>query len=190
MDVEAAVRAALEPDPAIESVRLVGSRARGDEMPYSDWDFAISTSDFEAVAGRVSGLVSGLGPLGEFWDPLSADWCYILMMRGPFGIDLIFDRGHDLEPPWVVSDETLPKIDTHFWNWIWWLSTKDRRSDVGRVREELARMQWFLLGPLGSASAPSEISEAVMRFRDVRGHTDSELEADVLAGLRRANYEV
>jgi hypothetical protein len=189
-DVEAAVRATLVPDAAIESVELVGSRARGDAMPFSDWDFAIKTHDFAGAAERVAELVAPLMPLGQFWDPLAAEWCYILMMRGPFGVDLIFDEGHELEPPWVVTDETLPTIDTHFWNWIWWLSTKDRRGKTERVAEELGRVQWFLLGPLGNTRVPSGVADAVACYIAERGVPEGALALDVLSGLRRVGYEV
>jgi hypothetical protein len=189
-DVEAVVRGVLEPDPAVASIDLVGSRERGDAMPYSDWDFKLTTFDFSSVAARLPDLVAPLGPLGQFWDPLAAEWCYILMMRGPFGVDLIFDEGHDLEPPWIATDETLPAIDTHFWNWIWWLSTKDRRGMADRVAEELDRMQWFLLGPFGNTRVPRGIADAVACYIAARGVQNRALALDVLDGLRRAGYEV
>lgn len=189
-DVEADVLAALEAEPAITSVEIVGSRARGDAEPFSDWDFKITTKNFPQVAARLPELVAPLQPLGQFWDPLAAEWCYILMMRGPFGVDLIFDEGHELESPWVVTPETLPRIDTHFWNWVWWLSTKDRRGKSERVREELDRMQWFLLGPLGNDRAPQTIADAVARYVAARGEPRGALALDVLSGLRRSGYDV
>ena len=48
--VEAEVPRLLARHPAIHSVELIGSRARGDAGPLSDWDFEVETSDFRAVA--------------------------------------------------------------------------------------------------------------------------------------------
>jgi predicted nucleotidyltransferase len=70
--------------PAVTSVELAGSRARGTYQDLSDSDFAVHSSDFAAVARDLPTLAAPLDPLGE---------------------------------------TTLVAIDTHFWDWIWWLAT-------------------------------------------------------------------
>lgn len=126
-----------------------------------------------------------MDPLGQFWDPLSNEWCYILMFRGPFAVDLIFDEPHKKEAPWVATPETLPAIDTHFWNWIWWLATKDQRGKADLVRDELDKMEWFLLAPLGVTLSECTIEAAVKAYG-----RSSELGSEVTSGLRRLGYEL
>jgi predicted nucleotidyltransferase len=36
--------------PAVDRIELAGSRSRGTHEELSDWDFAVTTSDFAAVA--------------------------------------------------------------------------------------------------------------------------------------------
>jgi hypothetical protein len=43
------VIAVLSADPRITAVELTGSRARGQETPLSDWDFAVTAAEFDAV---------------------------------------------------------------------------------------------------------------------------------------------
>ena len=62
-NVEPDVRELLAGDPDVVSVELVGSRGLGDAETYSDWDFKITTRDFEAVARRLPAL-SGLRRAG------------------------------------------------------------------------------------------------------------------------------
>ena len=56
----------------VSEVRPVGSRARGDPTPLSDWDYEVDVTDFEAVAAELPGAVAPLGPLAVFWDPLGS----------------------------------------------------------------------------------------------------------------------
>ena len=187
-DVELATRRTLEADPAITSVELTGSRGRGDAAPFSDWDFVVRTDDFLAVADRLPALVAPLGALGELWDPLSEQWCYMFMLPGPTKIDLMFERPHRASPPWT-ADAPATDVDCHFWDWIWWLATKDRRGMTNLVGGELSKMQAFLLGPIGGGTSPDGIAAAVAAYRRVRPSL-SALGAEVCAGLRHLGYEI
>jgi hypothetical protein len=189
-DVEAAVRAALAAEPAVTGVDLSGSRSRGEAMAFSDWDFGIRTSDFSRVAERLPALTTPMAPLGSLWDPLSETWCYMLMLAGPTKVDLIFDEPHDAQQPWVVSPETHAAIDLHFWDWIWWLSTKDQRGRTELVRSELEKLLWFLLRPLGVEELPETIAAAVHLYDSTRTAPAGEMEAEVRSGLRRLGYDV
>jgi Nucleotidyltransferase domain len=58
----------LQADPGIDRVELVGSRARGDALPLSDWDFKITTGAFagcgDACLLSPCGCARG-GPVGS-----------------------------------------------------------------------------------------------------------------------------
>jgi hypothetical protein len=179
------VRSALVPHPGIRSVGLVGSRARGDAVPLSDWDFAVEATDFEGVAADLPALVAVLDPLAAQWDRLNETWCYMLTLAGPAKVDLIFDVPHRDEPPWVVTAEALPAIDRHFWDWILWLASKHQRGDQARVRTELAKMSRHLLGPLGIVAVPRSIGEAVDRYRPARDRAAAAAGTSVALHLER-----
>jgi hypothetical protein len=49
----------LEADPGIDRVELVGSRARGDALPQSDWDFKITTNAFVEVREHLAAILRG-----------------------------------------------------------------------------------------------------------------------------------
>ena len=106
-------------------MRLVGSRAEGRATPLSDWDFAVRASDFAVLEPDLAGLVEPLEPLVRQWDRLSDTQCYMLLLRGPVKVDLIFpDEPHAHEPPWQPAPETLQGIDGHLWDWLLWLTSK------------------------------------------------------------------
>jgi hypothetical protein len=188
--VEADVRAVLAADPAVQSMALVGSRARGNALPCSDWDFEVRSVDFTRTAAKLPEHVSAMGPLGQLWDPLSPTWCYMLMLRGPTKVDLIFDEPHHEKDPWVVTPDTLQDVDDHFWDWTWWLATKDQRGRYDLVRSELAKLYSFLLEPMGTTRPPSDVAAAVRVYTQARGPMDGELESEVRSGLRRLGYDV
>ena len=188
-DIDGAVRAALAAEPAITSVDLVGSRARDDAGEYSDWDFKVQTTDFTRVADRMPDLTAPMKPLGSLWDPLSEHWCYMLMLPGPTKIDFIFDEAHKAEPPWTTSPNNAGRIDSHFWDWIWWLASKDQRHKSEFVSSELGKLSWFLLRPLGIDDVPPTVAAAVDAYVSRREATASPLETEVRAGLRRLGYD-
>ena len=89
--------------------------------------------------------------------------------------------------------DTLAVIDAHFWDWTLWLGSKSLRGERQLVVDELAKMHWFLLGPLGVASCPASLSEAVASYRRARAEAsralgsvvDPELGRQVSDALRR-----
>lgn len=198
LEVEAALRGVLEADPVVEGIEPVGSRSRGEAGPLSDWDLRVSIRDFPSLRGRLPRLVAPLEPLAAQWDRLSDEECYMLIVRGPMKIDLIFDEPHTHEPPWTVSAETLPGIDAHFWDWIWWLASKVRKGLDDYLTGELAKLHAHLLGPLGADGPPRSLEEAVQVYVPQREGAEMRLGCrvtrdlgdEVLAGLRRADFVV
>ncbi len=56
----------LGADPGSDQVELVGSRARGDALPQSDWDFKITTGAFvevPATPARVTLYIRDVQPV-------------------------------------------------------------------------------------------------------------------------------
>ncbi|MBD0339165.1 MAG: nucleotidyltransferase domain-containing protein, partial [Thermoleophilia bacterium] len=151
--------------PAVRSVRLVGSRAEGRQTPLSDWDFAVETDDFDAVAAALPGLLEPLEPLAQQWDPLGVRRCWMAMLRGPVKIDLIFDEPQAESPPWALAPEALEPIDKHFWDWTLWLAAKRAAGKHDLVASQLATLHGHLLAPLGVERAPASIGEAVAAYR-------------------------
>jgi hypothetical protein len=193
-DLGVVVSTTMLEHPYVRSVELVGSRAAGKPMPLSDWDFAVRVDDFPAVDHDLPDLVSRLEPLAQQWDRLTSPACYMLMLRGPVKVDLIFpDVPRAFDPPWGVSADTLEGIDRHFWDWILWLASKRQRGHDERVREELVKMRDHLLGPMGAERAPRSIEEAIDRYRDARDRLEGEtgvavprrLELEVLPAIPR-----
>ena len=90
----------LASDARIERVELAGSRARGTATALSDWDFVVTATDFEAVRDALPSLTEALRPVVAQWDRLSRNWCYMLILRGPAKVDLIFGQPHPVASPW------------------------------------------------------------------------------------------
>jgi hypothetical protein len=193
-DLAGSVRAALLQHPHVRDVELVGSRATGSSTPLSDWDFAVTTDRFDAVARELPSLVAGLEPLAQQWDRISDYPCYMLMLSGPVKVDLIFpEEPYESLPPWTVTVETLDGIDRHFWDWILWLASKREKSQDDLVRRELLKMSEHLLRPLGVDRVPGSIEDALDSYRFARDQREREfglevsrrLEGEVLPALRR-----
>jgi hypothetical protein len=183
----ASVTETVERHPDVRAVELVGSRANGTPTALSDWDFLVRTDRFAEVAADVPALVTPLRPLAQQWDRLNETWCYMLMLRGPIKVDLIFAVPHTDEPPWIVSRDTLEHVDEHFWDWILWMASKRERGQHRVVRRELAEMTTHLLGPMGVPQAPRSIPEAISRYRAARSRLEAELGTEV---SRRLEAEV
>jgi hypothetical protein len=162
------VLSVLLSDARIQQAELTGSRARGTASPLSDWDFTVTVTAFEAVRDAMPSLTAPLQPVIAQWDRLSRNWCYMMILRGPAKIDLIFAQPHRADPPWLVSSSTLQQIDDHFWDWALWLGSKRLagRSDV--VTLELRKLHAHLLGPLGVATVPSDLGQAVVEYQAAR----------------------
>jgi hypothetical protein len=58
------------------------------------------------------------------------------------------------------------------------------------VSEELERMQSFLLGPLGNASTPFGVADAVDRYIATGRDCEGPLALEVMSGLKHAGYEI
>jgi hypothetical protein len=162
VDLGTLVPELLRRHPSVRRVELVGSRARGTPTALSDWDFGVETDDLAALEPALPGLVAPLEPLAEQWDPLGEPPSYMLVLRGPVKLDLIFF--HETvphRPPWRVGPDTLVALDAHFWDWILWLAAKRARRREELVLDELKKMHSFLLRPLGVDAAPATIEEAV-----------------------------
>jgi hypothetical protein len=186
MNVAEAVPALLEAHPAIASVRLTGSREAGTAHELSDWDFLVEANAFETLARDLPELLEPLHPLAAQWDRYSDHACYMLMLRGPTKVDLIFP--HEWQrwaPPWEVAAESLGAIDRHFWDWILWLEQKRRSGE--ELTSRLADLQELLLGPMGASDPPASVSEALASYVRLRGRLEErfgvsvprELEAEV-----------
>lgn len=187
-DLGAPVVAAVLEHQKVRTVELVGSRAHGTPMPLSDWDFTVEVDDLAAVAADLPALVSRLEPLAQQWDRLTSPSCYMLMLRGPVKVDLIFPAfPRAFDPPWAVSAGTLDGIDRHFWDWILWLASKHQRGNDALVREELGKMHVHLLLPMGVDREPRGIHQAIDAYRGARDRLEEELG---IAVPRRLEVEV
>ena len=91
--------ALLRDHPAVTSTEFAGSRSRGTHAELSDWDFAVETSDFEALARDMPALVAPLNPLGQQWEPMGHFPVYQVFLRGPTKIEYLFlDQSQDPVP--------------------------------------------------------------------------------------------
>jgi hypothetical protein len=169
MDVPSRVTAAVVKHPSVVRVELVGSRARGDATPLSDWDFRIDTTDAVALARDLPDLVEPLAPLAAQWDRLGERATYMLMLPGAIKIDLFpGDERRELEPPWEPTASNVAAIDAHFWDWVLWLGSKFLQGRQDLVEAELRKLQHNLLGPLGVETAPPTIDAAVAEYHGAR----------------------
>ena len=173
MSLAETVVAAVSPHPAVESIELVGSRAEGRATQWSDWDFAVRARDFDALAPALPGLLEPLEPLVQQWDRLSETYCWMLILRGPAKVDLIFpDEPYEKQGPWEPGPETLAGIDDHFWDWMLWLRGKEAGGKDELVVAELQKLFGHLLAPLGVEAAPSSIADAVAAYRSARDRAE------------------
>jgi hypothetical protein len=198
MDLIKAVPASLKKHPAVKNVELTGSRQKGTATSWSDWDFMVETTDFDIISASLPGLVCSLEPISYLWDPLNDYWVFMTILKGPAKVDLIFNIPHQLEPPWSMNRDTLIEINSHFWDWIFWIGSKYMRGLDNMVREELEKMYSFLLAPLGTTFRPKSIEEAVNIYQLVfqkqeklfQKEVDPTLATEVLQGLRTMGLKV
>lgn len=192
-EVVAAIRTALQNSGAVTSVTLGGSRERGRATELSDWDLYL-VGDPEAMMVEVPAVIASFGPLAAFWEPLSEEAGYMVVMDGPTKVDGFPIGGRrQIQPPWVVGAETLVQIDGHFWDWSLWLGGKTLRDERELVAGELVKMHGFLLGPLGVAAAPTSLGEALAAYLRARAtamdalgvFVDPELGRQVADALQR-----
>ena len=192
--VPAAITRALTAHDAVTSVTLTGSRSRGDPGPLSDWDFAVAVDDFESLRADLPRLLSPLDPIRPHWDPLSRIWNLIFMLRGGAVVNLLFTGvPHVAGPSWEPSAETLQDIDTHFWDWSFWLAGKRLKGEHSLVASELPKMFAFLLSPMGCHAPPATLEEAWAAYTVTRADlarrfeiaVDERQEQEVRAALAR-----
>jgi len=180
------VIASVERHRAVRRVRLVGSRAKGRATPLSDWDFAVETDDFDAVAGDLASLLDHLHPLAQQWDRLSPSYCWMVILAGPVKLDLVFDQTHESEPPWRPTAANLASIDDHFWDWILWLAAKQAAAKTTLVRGELDKMWLHLLSPLGPKSSPPvTLDDALAIYLHARRRLEERFNVSVPRNLER-----
>lgn len=151
--------------PAVGNVELTGSRSRGTHDELSDWDFAVTTSDFASVARDLPALIAPLRPLGRQWEPIGHFPVYQVLLAGPTKVEYLFlDHSQQPMPALEPGPATLEAIDNHFWDWIWWIATK---ASIGRgdlVAEHLPQLFDRLLRPLGVTDPPDDIDAAITAF--------------------------
>lgn len=175
----------LRSTDAVSSLTLAGSRARGTATKLSDWDLHLEGEPARLMA-EIPGLMAPLQPLGAFWEPLSEDAGYMMVMDGPVKIDLFPIGGRrSLQPPWEPASATLSGIDGHYWDWMLWLGSKALRHQEELVTGELAKMHWFLLGPLGVERTPADLQDAVALYLEARALTSERLKTSVPESLGR-----
>ena len=173
MGLGEAVVVAVASHPAVRHVELVGSRAEGRETRWSDWDFGVRTNDFTALSEALPALLVPLEPLVQQWDRLSAEQCWMLLLRGPVKVDLIFpEEPHAREGQWTPGPDTLAGIDDHFWDWMLWLRSKEAVGKGELVTAELDKLFGHLLAPMGVERRASSIGEAVEAYRGARGRVE------------------
>jgi hypothetical protein len=186
VDLAVAVPAALDGHRSVQGVRVVGSRAEGRAHDFSDWDFAVETDDFQAVARDLPRLVAVLAPVAEQWDRYSSYACYMLMLRGPIKVDLMFPaERQEWAAPWDVSPDTLSAIDRHFWDWILWLEQKRRGGRADVLPAELAKMHELMLRPMGIETEPQSVAEALSAYLDAREALEGSFGVEVPRELER-----
>jgi hypothetical protein len=168
MDIRVSVEEALGRHSAVRRIELIGSRSRGDATSFSDWDFQVITNDFPQVANDLPSLAATLRPMAKQWDRLSDHKCYMLVLKGPTKVDLLFDVKSEREPPWTVRAETLQAIDDHFWDWILWLLSKEAAGKDQVVRSELQKLYSHLLEPMGVSECPTDVARAVDYYAAAR----------------------
>ncbi len=115
-DVVRAIWGALEGSSVVSSVVLGGSRARGTAIELSDWDLYLE-GDSDGVMAEIPRLVTSYGPLAAFWDPLPVQAGYMVVMDGPIKVDVLpIGASRRVQPPWLLSADSLASIDGHFWD--------------------------------------------------------------------------
>jgi hypothetical protein len=192
--VAPAVEAVVGACAGIRAVRLVGSRALGTPTTLSDWDFETEVSGLASTLHALPQAVDELEPLAKQWDRLSDEHCYMLLLRGPRKIDLIFGEPHRHEPPWLVTAETLRPVDDHFWDWTLWLASKRLAGKQELVRTHLDELAEHILGPMGIVEVPSSLEDATHLYLGARSRLEAEfgftisteLQEEVLRGIAAA----
>jgi hypothetical protein len=132
-------------------------------------------------------LLAPLAPLAQQWDRLSSTWCWMLILRGPTKVDLIFpEEAHTDEPPWQPSVGNLAAIDAHFWDWTLWLRGKEAGGKADLLDAELDKLFLHLLAPLGVSARPRTLVEAIAEYHGARERAERALGVEVPRDLEAA----
>jgi hypothetical protein len=184
-EVVTALREGLGASGVASSVTLGGSQARETATALSDWDIYVE-GDPDGMVAVIPGLVASFRPLTAFWEPLAEEAGYMAVFDGPIKVDL-FPVGakRPIQPPWQLRSDTLASIDGHFWDWTLWLGSKSLRGEHELVADELVKMHAFLLAPIGVASVPMSLGEAVSAYERARARAVDELGVSVAPQLGR-----
>jgi hypothetical protein len=184
-DVVTAIRAGLDGSKVVSSVVLGGSRARGAATALSDWDLYVE-GEPEGMMEEIPALVASFRPLAAFWEPLSEQAGYMAVMDGPTKVNVFpIGASRRIQPPGKLSADTVASIDGHFWDWTLWLGGKALRGERRLVADELVKMHGYLLAPVGVASAPGSLDEAVASYRRARAQAMAALGVAVNPDLGR-----
>ena len=183
---------ALERHAAVRRVRLVGSRATGTATAVSDWDFAVDTDNFGAIAHDIGSVLAVLRPLAQQWDRLSETYCWMVVVPGPVKLDFIFGELHADEPPWRPEPGNLAAVDRHFWDWVLWLRSKRAKGQTELVASELDTMFDHTLEPMGVEAPPASLDTAITSYLVARDRLERafgvavprDLAREVLRALR------
>lgn len=168
MDPRGPVAAALMTHPSVRSVRLVGSRANGSGDPLSDWDFKIDAADLAGVRSAIRTLIAPLCPVLQQWDAVSSEWIYMFILPDMTKVELFLGPGHRPEAPWTITEESLTRVDAHFWDWILFIETARARGKSEAVTEHLGLIHVNILRPLGIRRVPKNADDAVTGYKRAR----------------------
>jgi len=194
VDIASAVPRLLSEHRLVDTVKLTGSRATGAAHEFSDWDFEVETHDFARLAEDLPRLLAPLQPLAEQWDRYAPHKCFMLILRGPTKVDLLFlDEEQAWAPPWAPTPDNLDAIDRHFWDWILWLEQKRRGGKEDVLAASLEHMHQLLLRPMAARVPPATVPDAVATYLDRRADLEAtfgievprELELEVRPALVR-----
>jgi hypothetical protein len=140
-----------------------------------------------------------MDPLAEQWEPLGHFPVYQVMLRGPTKVEYLFlDQSQDATPPVSPSKANLVAIDTHFWDWIWWIATKAAAGRDDLVSEHLPQLHRHLLQPMGVDTVPGDVDAAIRAFVARRGALERQynisvpraLENEIRRGIDRIAHTI
>ena len=187
MNLADRIIASVAPDPTIRSIQLVGSRADGTATEFSDWDFRVEANYFAAASKALPALLAPVKPLAQQWDRLSPEWCWMLIVRGPAKVDLIFpEEPHSNEPPWEPDHANLEAIEAHFWDWMLWLRGKQPRGKAELISSELDKLFDHLLAPLDVKRRPTSVTDAIASYQHARDQAEERFDVTVSRDLQAA----
>jgi hypothetical protein len=109
--------------------------------------------------------VASLNPLAMFWDPLSAHAALMVILPGPFKVDLIADFPNpERRTAWRWPADGTERINAHFWDWALWLGARQLAGRDDLIRTELQKMQRAVLAAVGVEQTPGSLAGAIERY--------------------------